>query len=253
MRCSASAWLLYTKCHQVTPLTLTSFWSWWNFKPTAWVRVSMAKVWKRQCRPPSAHQHVKHRISGLEFYLIHSGIRHLVTLISNKSGIQPFCVVVETSLTLLAAQVITLHAPREFSILHRYSPLHFEDPEILIAICQQVVQLDLVLFLPCPEDSPGCWTVEDTWSWAAHDRKSVQRAENVPKHASNAHLQLHLPHSPPSPTHFLTWLQNRRLCPSTARWHNLISWSSDAEWSFPQEDHFKDYLQARLKVWSCIL
>lgn len=85
-----------------------------------------------------------------------------MTLISKKSGIQPFCVVVETSLTLQAIQVIILHAPREVKVLHRYSLLHFEDPEILIAICQQVVQLDLVLFLTCPEDSPGSWTVEGT-------------------------------------------------------------------------------------------
>lgn len=136
---------------------------------------------------PPPHQHFKHHISCLVIrcYLIHSGIRHLVTLISNKSRIQPFCAVVETLLGIL---VIILDAPWEVNIL-----LHSDDPEILVAICQQVVQLDLVLFLTCPEDSPGSWTVEGTWSWAAHDRKSVQRAENVSKHASNAHLQLHMP------------------------------------------------------------
>lgn len=132
---------------------------------------------------------------------IYSGIRHLATLISNKSRIQPFCGVVETSATLLSSQVNMLWAPREVNLLRRYPLLRLDDPKLLVAICQQVVQLDLVLFLGCPVDSPGSWTDEGTGSWAAHDRKSVQRAKNVLKHASNAHLQLHKPHF----FHFLTW------------------------------------------------
>lgn len=95
---------------------------------------------------------------------IHSGIKHLATLISNKSRIQPFCAVVETSVTLLGGQVDILDAPREVNLLHRYSLLHFDDPELLVAICQQVIQLDLVLVLACPEDSPGNWTIEGTGS-----------------------------------------------------------------------------------------
>lgn len=89
---------------------------------------------------------------------------HLATLIANKSGIQAFGTVAETSVTLLGSQVNKPDAPRERNLLHAYALLHFDDPELLVAICQQVVQLDLVLFLPCPEDSPGSRTMEGAGS-----------------------------------------------------------------------------------------
>lgn len=168
--------------------------------------------WNVQCLPGCSTQNVTiHSLSqGVvsQMLLVQGGwdsrIRHLGTLISNKSGIQPSCTVVETSVTLLGSQVKILDSPREVNLLHRYALLHFADTELLVEVCKQVVQLVLVLFLACPDGSAGSWTTECTGSWAAHDKKSVQRAQNVPKHASNAHLQLHKPQFFPPFSHLAT-------------------------------------------------
>lgn len=149
----------------------------------------------------------------------HTEIRHLGTLVSNKSRIQPFCAVVEISITLQDSKVNVLDPLREVKLLPWYSVFHFNDPEIFIAICQHVLQLDHVLFLPCPKDSPGSWSDEGAGSWVAHDGKSVQRAENVNKHVSTGRLQPHF---------FIFFLPACKTADDVSPQHVGTTWSPDA-------------------------
>lgn len=145
--------------------------------------------------PPPPAQHLKHETKWM--CCVSSDAKSIVkldsylcpiSLISNKSEIHKFCAMVETRVTPLAREISVLDAPREAKLLHRYPLLHFNDPEFLVAIVQQVLQPDRVLFLPCPEDSPGSGSDEGTGCWVAHDRNSLWRAENVSKHVSTGHL-----------------------------------------------------------------